>query len=76
MPPPETNRELDRRERGRAVPPESATIFTPAELIRLEHVRKVRRLGEYWRLDYPEVRRGLFARALITAGRIGRGDRG
>ena len=75
MPPPEVNRELDRRERGRAVPPDPAAIFTPAELGRLEHVRRVRALSTYWHINPTETKRRLFIRALIAAGRIGKGDR-
>lgn len=56
--------------------PDPATVFTPAELARLEHVRRVRALGGRYLLDYPIVRRGLFVQALIVLGRIGRGDRG
>lgn len=51
-------------------------VFTPAELASLEHVKRVRALGQHWMLDYPEVRRGLFVKLLLAAGRIGRGDRG
>jgi hypothetical protein len=58
------------------VEPDPATVFTPAELASLEHVRKVRELGQHWLLDYPAVRRGLFARALIAAGLLGKGDQG
>lgn len=56
-----------RRHRGQAVQPDPSTIFTPAELARLEHVREVRELARHWLLDYPEVKRRLFVKFLHRA---------
>lgn len=55
--------------------PPTPPALTAAELARAERWKRIYSLAAYWHLEVSEVKRRLFIRELIAAGRMGRGDR-